>query len=114
MLFKFKSQASADLIMLEADARHLLKIMLGDDPAKGILLVEDIPVALTALELAVSQDDAARKQRSEKAQTGGSGGGADEANESAIDPVRLSQRATPMMKLLKLCQSQQSNVVWGV
>ena len=41
MLFKFKSRATSDLIMLEADARNLLKIMLGNDPVKGIVQVAD-------------------------------------------------------------------------
>ena len=43
MLFKFKSQATSDLIMLEADARRLLKIMLRDDPVKGIVQAKDLP-----------------------------------------------------------------------
>jgi hypothetical protein len=43
MLFKFKSQVTSDLIMLEPDARRLLHIMLGHDPVKGIILVKDLP-----------------------------------------------------------------------
>ena len=38
MLFKFKSQVTSDLNMLEGDGRRLLKIMLGHDPDKGIIL----------------------------------------------------------------------------
>jgi hypothetical protein len=51
MLFKFKSHAASDLIMFEADARRLLKIMIGDDPVKGILQVHALPQAIQALEL---------------------------------------------------------------
>ena len=63
MLFKFKSQAASDLIMLEADARSLLKIMLGDDPVKGIVQVQDLASAVAALTNAVLQDTLARQQR---------------------------------------------------
>jgi len=111
MLFKFKSQAAADLIMLEGDARRLLKIMLGDDPVKGIVLTTDIAAALSALESAVAQDEAARQQRSERAQAGIT---ADENEQVQPDPVRLAQRAAPMLKLLKISQAQASDVVWGV
>ena len=54
MLFKFKSKACADLIMLEADGRRVLKAMIGDDPIKGIVLAADLPQALARLDTAVA------------------------------------------------------------
>ncbi|PUE47420.1 acetyltransferase [Limnohabitans sp. 2KL-1] len=117
MLFKFKSQVTSDLIMLEDDARRLLKIMLGDDPAKGIILVQDLPAAIAKLESAVAQDEAARLQRSQEAQKPGSGYLSDPAKdltEGMVDPVRLAQRASPMVKLLKHCVADPSDLVWGV
>jgi hypothetical protein len=111
MLFKFKSQATSDLIMLEADARRLLKIILGDDPAKGIVPFTALPRAIAALESAVAQDELDRKQRADKAQTLISG----EGDESVpLNTVSLAQRAAPMLKLLKRCLSEESDVVWGV
>lgn len=112
MLFKFKSQAAADLIMLEADARRLLKIMLGDDPVKGIIQRPQLPGVIAALESAVAQDEALRHQREAQAQAGGAQ--ADDAQDKPLDPVRLSQRATPMLKLLARCVAEESDVVWGV
>ena len=58
MLFKFKSKASADLIMLEADGRRLLKAMIGDDPVQGIVRAADLPAALARLEAAVAEQTA--------------------------------------------------------
>ena len=110
MLFKFKSQAASDLIMLEADARKLLQIMLGDDPAKGIVLAQDIPRCIAALQEAVLQDDAARKRQSEKSGDTHN----DETDGVVLDTVRLSQRATPMLKLLERSRAEASDVVWGV
>jgi hypothetical protein len=115
MLFKFKSQATSDLIMLEGDGRRLLKIMLGHDPDKGIILVKDLPVAIAKLESAVAQDEAARLQRSQDAQR------ALAPTESLQhtygeppNPVRLAQRASPMLKMLKHCAADSADMVWGV
>jgi len=111
MLFKFKSQAASDLIMLEADARSLLKIMLGDDPDKGIVQVQDLASAVAALTNAVLQDTLARQQRAEQAK--------DRVNDPdeerlPLAAVSLSQRAAPMLKMLQRCQAQGSDLVWGV
>jgi hypothetical protein len=115
MLFKFKSQATADLIMMAPDARRLLKIMIEHDPERGIIEVAQLPAAIARLETAVSQDDAARQQRSERALAGTPTPADVSVDESeALDPVRLSQRAAPMVKLLKRCQTEGSDVVWGV
>jgi hypothetical protein len=32
----------------------------------------------------------------------------------ALNPVRLAQRASPMLKLLKRCLADPSDMVWGV
>lgn len=115
MLFKFKSQATSDLIMLEADARRLLKIMLGEASDKGIILVPDLPAAIAKLESAVAQDEAARLQRSQESQTPSArpDSSTDTPNQ-ALDPVRLAQRASPMLKHLKRCVADPSDLVWGV
>ena len=111
MLFKFKSQATSDLIMLEADARRLLKIILGDDPVKGIVPFHALPQAIAALELAVAQDELDRKQRAQKTQPLVSG---EDEDPVPLSSVSLSQRAAPMLKLLKRCLTEESDVVWGV
>ena len=61
MLFKFKSRATADLIMLEPNGRRVLEIIgKNPDDAHGIVTAEQIPAAIAALEAAVRADDAAR------------------------------------------------------
>ena len=115
MLFKFKSKITSDLIMLEADGRRLLKIMLGDDPIKGIVLSQDMPKVLAKLESAVAQDEALRAQRSLDAHKG-KNQGVLEAHQPGSEPdaVRLAQRASPMIKLLKQCVANPTDLVWGV
>ncbi|MBP6276997.1 MAG: DUF1840 domain-containing protein [Limnohabitans sp.] len=111
MLFKFKSKAASDLIMLEADARKLLKIIQGDDGVKGIVQFADLPQAIAALESAVAQEELDRQQRAEKTRPLISG---EEDETVAVNSVSLSQRAAPMLKLFKRCLSEESDVVWGV
>jgi len=116
MLFKFKSKAAADLIMLDADARRLLKIMLGDDPVKGILPLQALPAVLARIDAAVLQDEALRKARSEKAQQAAQTqqDEADEADEPELPAVRLAQRAAPMQQMIQRSIAEESDIVWGV
>lgn len=115
MLFKFKSKASSDLIMLEADGRRLLKIMLGHDPIQGIVLSQDMPEVLAKLESAVAQDEALRAQRSQDGQMGKKQDLVDlTPPEFELDAVRLAQRASPMIKVLKRCVATPADLVWGV
>ncbi|PUE35711.1 DUF1840 domain-containing protein [Limnohabitans sp. Jir72] len=111
MLFKFKSAAASDLIMLELDARKLLQIMLGDDPVQGIMLANTLSARIQTLETAVLQDETLRKRLAQQAASGASD--CDE-REVALDAVRLSQRATPMLKLLQRSLAESSDVVWGI
>ena len=94
MLYKFKSKVTGDLIMLEPDAKRLLKIMGRENQPKGIFLAEQIQTALAALAQAI----------------------ADEESEVPQDPklVSLRHRSQPMMKMLQTCQDKSADVVWGV
>ena len=94
MLFKFKSKVTGDLIMLEPDAKRLLKIMGREDQIKGIFLANQLPAAIAALESAVAQEEI----------------------EGLQDPKQISlrQRSLPMLKMLKKCSTQSADVVWGV
>ena len=56
MLYTFKSKAAANLIMLQANGKRLLEI-IGKDPSEpGIVLPEQMPAALLALEAAQAQE----------------------------------------------------------
>ncbi|MCO4088579.1 MAG: DUF1840 domain-containing protein [Limnohabitans sp.] len=115
MLFKFKSQAAPDLIMMAPDARRLLNIMVGDEPERGIIEVAQLSAVIARLERAVVQDELARQQRSDRAQSmQAMSPDGQEDDAETLDSVRLSQRAAPMLKLLKRCQSEICDVVWGV
>ena len=110
MLYKFKSKATGDLIMLEANGRQILRIIGKDDTeslAKGILLPEHMAQAIAALEAAIAADEAAQKQRAQ---------GALERGEAAERPegISLRQRAAPFIDTLRRCLKEQHELVWGV
>ncbi|HEY8358552.1 MAG TPA: DUF1840 family protein, partial [Ramlibacter sp.] len=58
MLYKFKSKAAGDLIMLEPNGRRVLEAIGKGGGAKGIILPEDMPGAITALEGAIAREEA--------------------------------------------------------
>jgi hypothetical protein len=62
MLYKFKSRVTGDLIMLQPNGQRILRIIGLDKPGtpsgQGILLPEQIPGAIAALQAAVAQEEA--------------------------------------------------------
>jgi Domain of unknown function (DUF1840) len=107
MLYKFKSKATGDLIMLEPNGRRVLGI-LGKTPGPtGIILAAEMPAAISALETAVVQEEQARKAVSEAAEAAGSAPPKDEG-------VSLRQRAAPFIDMLRRCAQADVEIVWGV
>lgn len=112
MLYKFKSQAAADVIMLEADGNRILQVIGKAPSPTGIVTVAQIPAAIAALEAAIADEDArlhADPQRSD----GDDDPGTDDTA-SRRDPVRLRQRAAPFIDVLRRSAEEDSAVVWGV
>lgn len=108
MLYKFKSRVSSDIIMLEPQGRHILKIwgkLEEGSPAQGILLPEDMPAAKAALEKAIAHDEAQRAQAALEAQARG------EATPAA--GISLRQRAIPLLDMLQRSHKAQKEIVWG-
>ena len=108
MLYKFKSRAAADLIMLEPHGRQIVSIMGKTPGASGIVTVAQIPAAIAALEAAVADEEAGVQ-----AQAAEEGDYADAA-EQRKDAVRLRQRVVPLIEMLKRSAAADVDVVWGV
>lgn len=109
MPYKFKSRATADLIMLDATARRLLDILGKDSSGHGIITVEQIPGAIAALEQAVQREEAQRAAAREDAEEDAQ---EDEAPAGAWDPVSLRQRTAPFLDMLKRSAAQGREVTW--
>ena len=107
MLYKFKSKAAGDLIMLEPNGRRVLEIIGKDPGPKGIILPEEMPSALKALETAITREEAEQKAAVEEARAKGE-------VPPRFDAVSLRQRAVPFIDMLKRCSSAGKEIVWGV
>jgi len=105
MIYKFKSQAAADVIMLQMNGEQMLKIVGKTPSPQGIITVEQIPAAIAALEAAVVSHDAAQSRRE---------AGLQPEDEIEGDGIMLHQRAAPFIDLLRCSAVAGKDVVWGV
>jgi len=107
MIYKFKSKADGDLIMLEPAGRRVLEIIGKDAGPRGIITANQIPGAISALEGAIAHDEAMKKPASAE--------GAQEADgHASTEGVSLRQRAKPFLDMLRRSHDAQADVVWGV
>ncbi len=97
MIYKFKSQATGDLIMLERDGDQLLRL-IGREPApQGIIDVAAMPGVIAELLAAIAKEEAPP-----------------EDEDARLPPVGLRQRLWPMVEMLRRAQAADAAVVWGV
>ena len=104
MLYKFKSRATADLIMLEPHGRQIVSILGKAPGASGIVTAAQIPAAIAALEAAVAADEA--HPPGDEAQD-------EAAADDRKDAVRLRERAAPFIDMLRRSAAEGVDVVWG-
>ncbi len=107
MLYKFKSKASGDLIMLEPNGRRMLEIMGKTPGPQGIIEVHQMAAAVAALEGAVDQDEAQRQAEADEARRQGHALQTQEA-------ITLRHRAAPLIEMLRRCEQAGADIVWGV
>ena len=98
MLYKFKSKDAGDVIMLEANGRRILEIIGKHAGPKGIILPEQMPAAIAALQAAIALEAS----------------GDEEAGAVPGDGLGLHQRALPFIDMLQRNYKSSHEVVWGV
>jgi hypothetical protein len=104
MIYKFKSKASGDVIMLGPHGDQLLRLLGREPAAKGIFE----PAAMPAIEQRLAEAIA----RTERAPA--EPGGEAPADEPALPSVGLRQRLWPMIEMLRRCHAAGEPIVWGV
>jgi hypothetical protein len=107
MLYKFKSKAAGDLIMLEGAGQQVLEIIGKSPGATGIILPEQMPAAIEALQAAITSEEAEKDAAMAAAKAAGE-------PVPRFAPVSLRQRAHPFIGMLKLCLADKKEIVWGV
>jgi len=101
MIYKFKSKAAGDLIMLGPQGDQMLRLLGREPAAQGIIEVVAMGPAIATLEAALLADEAARRES-----------GIDE--DDARQGISLRRRLWPMVEMLRRCQAENQNIVWGV
>jgi hypothetical protein len=107
VIYKFKSKAGADVIMLGPQGDQILRL-LGREPAgQGILSNEQLPAALSALERAVTEDEVSFARQQAEARDAGE-------PVPRREGVSLRQRAWPLIELMRHALKAGEDMVWGV
>jgi hypothetical protein len=107
MLYRFKSKAGADVIMMADSADAVLRLM-GREPARqGILEVAALSGLIQALEAGVAADDAQFQRGVDEAKAAGQAA-------PRRQGVSLRQRAWPLHELMQRSAKEGVDVVWGV
>lgn len=106
MLYRFKSKASGDVIMVQAHGNQVLAALGREATPKGILTVDQLPAAIAALLAAIERDEAARRSRGDAAD--------DDTSADEAVAVGLKRRAWPMLDMLQRALEAQVDIVWGV
>ena len=107
MIYKFRSKAAGDVIMMGPSGDAVLRT-IGKTPApKGIIEPAAMPAAIQAIEQAILAEEEARRQAEAEA----------EAEGKTLPPreaVSLRQRAWPLVEMMKRSHAEGKEIVWGV
>ncbi len=107
MLYRFKSKAGADVVML-ADAGDALLRLLGRQPTpQGVFERADLPALIRMLEDGVAADEAQFQRTVDEARAAGE-------PLPRRQGVTLRQRAWPLHELMQRSLKEDADVVWGV
>ena len=106
MLYKFKSNAAGDVIMLGPNGDQVMRILGKDPAAQGIIEVAAMPAALAALEAAIAASENAASNPPDASAAGAPAGGAER--------ISLRQRVWPLIEMMKRAHAGSAPIVWGV
>ena len=107
MIYKFKSKAAGDVIMMGPTGDALLRAIGRDPSAKGIIEPADMTGAIAGIERAIVEDEAARAEAEAEAKAEG-------RTLKPAEGVGPRQRMWPMVEMLRRAQAANEPIVWGV
>lgn len=99
----FRSRAAPEILMV-ADVAHRLLAIIGREPAeRGVLRGDDLALAIDRLDQAVQADRAQGRDPFD-----------DDGLPAHGRPVSLSQRAFPLLGMMRASLQRKVDVTWGV
>ena len=112
MLYKFKSKNAGDVIMLEPNGRKMLELIGKEAGPTGIILAEQMPAAVKALQDAIALEELHNKNHDQDHDQDH-----DEYHDEKVvkgDSPGLRQRAMPIIDMLERNYNAGTDVTWGV
>lgn len=107
MLYKFKSKAGADVIMLAAHGDQALQALGRQPSASGIFQSADLAGLISRGEAAIAEEQQAAERAEAEARAEG-------RKPPPRPEVGLRQRLWPLLELLRAAQAAGTDVAWGV
>lgn len=107
VIYKFRSKAAADVIMMGPAGDQVLRLMGRQPSAQGIVDLESLPAAISALERGVADDEAEFARLQLEAQERGE-------PVPQRQGISLRQRAWPLLELMRRSHAAGQDMVWGV
>jgi hypothetical protein len=105
MLVTFRTKAYANITMFGDVAKQLLELMGHSGTVPSAIKAEDVPIALARLEAAIAQRRPADAAKAAEDHRGHDG-------YDAPRKVTLSQRAVPLLELLRTAAANKHDVMW--
>lgn len=102
MIYKFKSKAAGDVIMLGPNGDRVLELIGKPRGGPGILEPKDMSAAVAALQVAIEADDAARAVPADEQDPA-----------SRPEAISLRQRAWPLVEMIRRAQAADEPIIWG-
>jgi hypothetical protein len=107
VIYKFKSKAGADVIMLGPQGDQMLRLLGREPSAQGLIVKDQLNAAIGALEHAVAEDEAAFARQQAEAEAAGE-------KPPRREGVSLRQRAWPLIELMRHAQKAGEDLAWGI
>lgn len=107
VLYKFKSKAGADVIMMQPNGDQALQALGREPSAQGIFQAADLPALIQRAEAAITEEQAVHERAAADAQAEG-------RTPPPKPEVQLRQRLWPLLELMRAAAAKNTDVVWGV
>jgi hypothetical protein len=103
MLVTFRTKAYADITMFGDVAKQLLELMGQSGTIPSAIKAEDVPAVLARLESAIKSHTTAERASAPED---------DRGDDDAPRRITLSQRAVPLLALLRAAVANHTDVLW--
>lgn len=107
MLYKFRSKAAGEVIMVGPVGDEILLIIGRQPSPQGVIASATLPVAMRAIEEAIAREESQPPQPD-------TGSAERDPDLLRDERVTLRQRAWPFVEMMKRAHAENADIVWGI